>query len=77
MTPDPEKPDPEDKAFDAEAIQEGEPTRADEVADELREMMQAAEELPLPERLAKLLDELEAEDEQADEPKSANGRLRS
>lgn len=78
MTPDPEKPDTEDKVFDADAAEDREaPTRSDELADELREMMQAAEDLPLPEHLVKLIDELEADDERAAEPKAANGRLRS
>ena len=52
------------------------PTRADEVAAELRQMMRAAETLPLPEHLLKLLDELEEEERRPPSPRSANGGLR-
>jgi hypothetical protein len=75
------KPDPEKDRFDNEPIavqtnDESEPSEgADEVSDGLREMMQAAAELPLPEHLLSLLDELE-EEERNPPPKSADGRLR-
>lgn len=78
MVPEPEDTDREvDAAIDA--ARDGDaPTRADELAEDLREMMQAAEDLPTPEHLLRLLEELSNDHEKPPgAAKSAGGRLRS